>query len=166
MGRSSLCMVVTSPSLNMEENLNKGTRRTESKHQPTVFEKSSSRKKAEPPGTSCYLQGLRRADGLHVFLPFVINCRLYETVEDNSLYTPGAQKRKRIRGMNGTYCERCAGQHLQVKTHSYSIGSNQYLAGVIRVIKLLGLRQLGACSSHSNSKICLHFHAEAEILYG
>lgn len=42
-----------------------------------------------PPCTSCYLQSLRRADGLHVFLPFVINVGLYETVEDDSFYTPG-----------------------------------------------------------------------------
>lgn len=44
----------------------------------------------------------------------------------------------------------CVWWHLQVKAHSNSICSNQYLAGVIRVIELLGLWQLGACKSHNN----------------
>lgn len=44
----------------------------------------------------------------------------------------------------------CAWWYLQVKAHANSICSHQYVAGVIRVIELLGLWQLGACKSHNN----------------
>lgn len=47
-----------------------------------------------PPRTASYLQGLRCADGLHLFLAFVISIRLYQTVEDDAFYTPGESGEK------------------------------------------------------------------------
>lgn len=46
-------------------------------------------------------------------------------------------------------------RHLQVKTHSNSICSNQDFTGVIGVIELFGLWQFGTCESQNNKTILL-----------
>lgn len=83
-------MVVTSPSLNLEENLQQVTEEefntSADRHSKGLY---GTRKWGRPPSTTSNLQGLRSADGLHLFLPFLINIRLHQTVEDDAFYTPG-----------------------------------------------------------------------------
>lgn len=89
-------MVVTSPSLNLDENLCKGHRGLSWNISELFLWGEKQKEKATPPRTSCDLQSLWRADGLHVFLPFVINAGLNETVKNYSLDTPEAEKRDTV----------------------------------------------------------------------
>lgn len=46
-----------------------------------------------PSSAAGYLQGLWRADGLHLFLSFLIDIWLYQAVEDDTFNTPGERER-------------------------------------------------------------------------
>lgn len=145
-GRSSLCMVVTSPSLNLEENL--WRRRGVYLHvMPAV---NSTRLKAFEADLPARPAICRACDVLMVsicFSPFSLTLGFTRELKMMRFILLGTEWRTMFTMflhlfLMWIHCERLC---LQVEAHANSICSNQDVARVIRVIELFSLGQFGAC---------------------